>query len=70
MPHMQPSPAIAPVLPRRRFAIAPIARTIAKKSRPAYPAVADFLASLAAFSIDRKSQKISCAKNRPFPPAV
>ena len=59
MPHMQPSPAIAP-----------LARTIAKKIRPAHPAVADFLAFLAAFSIDKKSQKISCAKNRPFPPAV
>lgn len=71
MPHMQPSSARnCASLPAAALCDCADCQNHREKIRPAHPAVADFLASLAAFSIDRKSPKISCAKNRPFPPAV
>lgn len=71
MPHMQPSSARnCASLPAAALCDCTDCQNHRGKNPPGPSAVADFLASLATFSIDRKSPKISCAKNRPFPPAV
>ena len=62
MPHMQPSPAIAPVLPRRRFAIAPIARTIAKKSARPIPPWRIFSLLWPRFPLTENHKKFSAPK--------